>query len=149
MTPNLSSAQALARQRAGHAAENAEDYVELISELQREIGAAHKKDIAERLGVSHVTVHKTIKRLCNLGLVHAESYRAVCLTAAGAAMAREAHERHELVLRFLAHVGVPREAAEIDAEGIEHHVGPQTLDCMLRFCHAMEAEGVFSKPGVR
>lgn len=123
-----------ARQRIDHAQENAEDYVELIDDLQREIGAAHKTDIAARLGVSHVTVHKTIKRLKSLGLVNAESYRAVSLTAKGLHLAEQSRARHQVVLRFLEQLGVPREVAEEDAEGIEHHVSPQTLDAMERFC---------------
>jgi len=125
--------------------ENAEDYVELIADLQVEVGAAHKSDIARRLGVSHVTVHKTINRLRTLGLVHAESYRAVALTEAGARLARESRERHDLVLRFLDHLGVSRAAAVEDAEGIEHHVGPETLDRMRAFCRAMEGPGSYGR----
>jgi DtxR family manganese transport transcriptional regulator len=122
-----------ARQRRDHASENAEDYVELISHLTREIGAAHKSDIAERLGVSHVTVHKTINRLKSLGLVTAERYRAVALTDKGQRLADEARERHETVLSFLRDVlKVPKAAAEMDAEGIEHHVGAETLSAMRR-----------------
>ena len=138
-------ARSPARQRADHALENAEDYVELIGDLQREIGAAHKSDIAARLGVSHVTVHKTINRLKALGLVNAESYRAVSLTQKGAGMAEESRRRHRLVLRFLKALGVPRQAAEEDAEGIEHHVGPETLKAMTRFCQAMEKDGTYTR----
>jgi DtxR family manganese transport transcriptional regulator len=122
-----------ARQRRDHASENAEDYVELISNLTSQIGAAHKSDIAERLGVSHVTVHKTINRLKSLGLVTAERYRAVALTEKGQRLASEARERHETVFGFLRALGVPQKAAEEDAEGIEHHVGPETLSAMRRF----------------
>lgn len=133
------------RQRADHAQENAEDYVELIDDLHSEMGAAHKSDIAERLGVSHVTVHKTIKRLKTLGLVNAESYRAVSLTDEGVRMAQRARSRHRLVLRFLGHLGVPAEEAEIDAEGLEHHVGPATLARMTEFCKTMEKEGRYER----
>lgn len=142
--PNASETPTASRQRRDHATENAEDYVELIAGLTREIGAAHKSDIAARLGVSHVTVHKTINRLRALGLVTAESYRAVALTEAGARLAAEAHRRHELVLRFLLALGVPDAAAREDAEGIEHHAGPETLRCMTRFCEAIEADGSFA-----
>ena len=135
-----------ARQRSDHAQENAEDYVELISDLLREVGAAHKSDMAERRGVSHVTVHKTIKRLKTLGLVNAESYRAVSLTEEGEALAEEVRARHELVLRFLRNLGVAAETAEIDAEGIEHHVSEETLSRMQAFCESMEKDGTFTRP---
>jgi len=129
------------RQRADHAAENAQDYVELIDDLQREIGAAHKSDIAARLGVSHVTVHKTVKRLKTLGLVVAEAHRAVSLTPKGKELADTVRERHRLVIRFLLHLGVPRAAAEDDSEGLEHHLSAETERAMVRFCAAMEKDG--------
>jgi len=31
------------------------------------------------------------------------------------------------VLRFLLALGIPSAAAELDAEGMEHHVSPETL----------------------
>lgn len=137
--------QATQRQRSDHAAENAEDYVELIDDLQQEVGAAHKSDIAARLGVSHVTVHKTIKRLKSLGLVNAEAHRAVSLTDEGKKLADEARDRHQLLLRFLSHLGVPNEAAEYDAEGLEHHIGPDTEKAMKKFCETMEKSGQYSR----
>jgi DtxR family manganese transport transcriptional regulator len=41
--------------------------------------------------------------------------------------------RHRIVVDLLVAVGVPREEAESDAEGIEHHVSPATLDAFARF----------------
>jgi DtxR family manganese transport transcriptional regulator len=38
--------------------------------------------------------------------------------------------RHETVLKFLLSLGVSPETAEIDAEGIEHHVSAETLQAM-------------------
>ena len=42
-------------------------------------------------------------------------------------MAKRARERHRLVVDLLIAVGAPREAAEADAEGIEHYVSAATL----------------------
>ena len=100
MAKKKAAATSTRKQRHDHAMENAEDYVELIDDLQQEIGAAHKSDIATRLGVSHVTVHKTINRLKSLGLVNAEAHRAVSITESGKKLADDARERHVLVLRF-------------------------------------------------
>lgn len=147
MTKAEENARRAMRQRQDHAMENAEDYVELIQDLQQEIGAAHKSDIATRLGVSHVTVHKTINRLKSIGLVNAESYRAVSLTEEGKKLAEESRRRHQLVLHFLQHLGVPQAAAEEDAEGIEHHVSKDTLKAMRRFIKAMEKDGAFTQSG--
>ena len=62
-----------------------------------------------------------------------EPYRSIFLTESGTALARQAHERHALVLQFLVAIGVPDEVADTDAEGIEHHVSSQTLEAMRRF----------------
>lgn len=62
-----------------------------------------------------------------------EPYRSIFLTEEGKSLAEHARERHDLVLRFLLALGVPQEVADVDAEGIEHHVSAQTLDAMRRF----------------
>lgn len=116
-----------ARTRRDHAQELAQDYVELIADLIEQRGEARVVDVARRLGVTHVTVNRTIHRLQRDGLVAAEPYRAIFLTATGQRLARESRERHDLVVRFLVALGVPPEVAEADAEGIEHHVSRQTL----------------------
>ena len=36
-------------------------------------------------------------------------------------------------VRFLTSLGVSEEAANADAEGIEHHVGPETLAAFERY----------------
>jgi predicted ArsR family transcriptional regulator len=54
---------AVRRTRDEHAQETAQDYVELIAELIVEAGEARAIDLARRLGVTHVTVGRTIQRL--------------------------------------------------------------------------------------
>ena len=44
-----------------------DDYVELISDLIREVGEARQVDMAARLGVSQPTVAKMLKRLASVG----------------------------------------------------------------------------------
>jgi DtxR family manganese transport transcriptional regulator len=121
------------RTREDHSRERAEDYVELIDGLIREKGEARAVDMAERLGISHVSVSRTLQRLKREGYVTMEPYRSVFLTEQGTTLARQARERHSLVLRFLLALGVPDEIADTDAEGIEHHVSEQTLAAMRRF----------------
>ena len=54
-------------------------------------------------------------------------YRSIFLTAAGQALADKARDRHRIVRDFLLTIGLPETIAEEDAEGIEHHVSPETL----------------------
>lgn len=104
-----------------------EDYVELISDLLSEGQEARQVDIAGRLGVSQPTVAKMLARLSTEGLVTQKPYRGVFLTDAGQAMANKARHRHGIVEAFLLALGVSEENARIDAEGIEHYVGAETL----------------------
>lgn len=121
------------RTRLDHSRETAEDYVELIDHLIAETGEARAVDLAHRLGISQVTVSKTIQRLQREGFVTSQPYRSIFLTAQGKELAKAARERHHLVLSFLRRLGVPEEVAETDAEGIEHHVSDETLDSMRRY----------------
>ncbi len=112
--------------------ETAQDYVEAIAELIALSGEARAVDLARRLGVTHVTVVRRVARLKEEGYVTAEPYRAIFLTEAGRQLAAECRQRHDTVLAFLLAVGVPADAAERDAEGIEHHVSPETLAAFLK-----------------
>ncbi len=126
-------ARRFGKARMARASALLEDYAELIADLLAEAGEARPTDIARRLGVSHVTVVKAITRLKREGLATARPYRGVFLTPAGEDLARSARARHRVVVDLLLAVGVPLDAAENDAEGIEHHVSPQTLEAFARF----------------
>lgn len=115
------------RTRSDHSVETAEDYVEAIAEISRAKPECRISDLAKYFGVSHVTVHRIILRLQGEGLVDTLPYRPVVLTRRGADMATRSQQRHEIVYQFLLAIGVSPEVAIRDAEGIEHHVSPQTL----------------------
>ncbi len=118
--------------RAAHAQERAEDYVEAIADLIHARGEARATDLARALGVTHVTVIRTIQRLKRSGLVRTEPYRSIFLTPDGRRVAGKAKARHEAVVAFLEAIGVPPAVAQADAEGIEHHVSPRTLRALAR-----------------
>lgn len=126
------ASQRFRRTREDHKTENAEDYVEMVQALIAETGEARVGKLAERLGVSQVTVSKTVRRLAKEGFVLAKPYSAIVLTPMGSAVAESARQRHEIVVKFLLSIGVPSATAETDAEGIEHHVSPVTLEAMKR-----------------
>ncbi|MBY8977014.1 manganese-binding transcriptional regulator MntR [Rhodobacteraceae bacterium NNCM2] len=119
--------------RAAHQQEVAEDYVELIADLIDVTGEARSVDVAERMGVTNATVNTTLNRLIREGLVLKERYRSIFLTDEGRAVAEMARDRHGVVRDFLLKLGVDRETAEIDAEGIEHHISAKTLSALRRF----------------
>lgn len=131
--PVTTPAQRFRSTRAAHRDETAEDYAEAIDQLGQ---SARVVELARLMGVSHVTVSRTIARLTRSGLVAAstEHKRPLVLTAKGQRLADRIRQRHADVFAFLIWLGVPRAQAEIDAEGIEHHVSQATIRAMR---HAM------------
>ena len=121
------------RVREAHQTETAEDYVELINDLIEANREARVTDLAKRFGVSHATVNKVIARLTKEGLVDAQPYRSIFLTDKGKALAEACKARHIIVVEFLKTLGISEKTAEMDAEGVEHHVSQETLDAFKEF----------------
>lgn len=115
------------RTRRDHSLETAEDYVEAIADCISSKGECRIVDLAEIFHVTHVTVTKIISRLKREGLVTNEPYRPLQLLPPGVRMAEEARRRHRIVLGFLLALGIRQHVAEVDTEGIEHHVSDETL----------------------
>ena len=130
--PAAQQAEIFRRSRRDRAVEIAQDYVEAIADLSALLGEARVVDLAHRLGVTHVTVNRTLARLQSAGYVNTKPYRAIFLTEAGRKLAAECKQRHETVVAFLLSLGISARVAEMDAEGIEHHVSPETLTAFER-----------------
>lgn len=110
-----------------------EDYAEMIGDLMEEMGEARITDIAKRMGVTHPTATKAVARLKREGLAVSRPYRGVFLTDEGLALADRVRARHRTVVEVLVALGVPPETAELDAEGMEHHVSDITLSAFEAF----------------
>ena len=134
--PPNDQADRFARAREVQAVALLEDYVEMIGDLIAELGEARVADIAQRMGVAQPTATKAVARLKREGLATSRPYRGVFLTADGAVLADKVRARHRTVVQLLTAVGVPEETAELDAEGIEHHVSRETLKAFEAFLAA-------------
>jgi DtxR family manganese transport transcriptional regulator len=134
----LTQARRFGKARSARSTAVLEDYVELIADLLATTGEARPTDIARRLGVSHPTAINTIARLKREALATARPYRGVFLTQKGEALAKRVRSRHRLVVDVLIALGVPAEAAEADAEGLEHHVSEATLKAFARFLQSRD-----------
>lgn len=119
--------------RVARSAALIEDYVELIADLASAQGEARSTDVAKRLGVTHPTAIKAIARLKRDGLATSRPYRGIFLTEAGLNLANRVRARHRLVVELLLSVGVPLDAAEADAEGMEHYASEATLKAFATF----------------
>ncbi len=110
-----------------------EDYLEVIYELIKKKGYATQTDISESLNVSLPSVSKMLQRLDESRYLKYEKYRGINLTEVGIEVAENIHEKHGTLSEFFKMIGVDEDIANIDAEGIEHHLHPQTLKKLREF----------------
>ena len=117
--------------REAHQTELAEDYVELIADLISAEGARGRPRQAPRGDARDRQQSGAASDARRPGREPPVSRH--FLTPEGRALADRVRARHSLVRDFLIALGVDRETAESDAEGIEHHVSPKTLAAFRRF----------------
>ncbi|MBN9377170.1 MAG: hypothetical protein BGO14_04685 [Chlamydiales bacterium 38-26] len=110
--------------------EVAEDYTELIADLIEAKGRARVCDIAREMGISHVSVIKTIHKLIRDGYLKKDEQQTILLTDQGRKMAAFSKKKHHILFEFLKNIGVEEEIAAADVEGIEHHISLKTLEAL-------------------
>ncbi|BAP58310.1 manganese-binding transcriptional regulator MntR [Candidatus Tachikawaea gelatinosa] len=125
--------EAFQQTREAHRHELIDDYVELINYLKKTLDIIRQIDIAIYLGVAQPTVAKMLRRLFEAGLIKKMSYRGIFLTDKGKKLAIKNHKRHVIVKKFLLSLGIDLKTAQLDAEGIEHHVSDNTLLAFQKF----------------
>lgn len=127
------SAKRHQRVRLQHSDELAQDYVEAIHELRGAGLGPRVTDLQAVFGVSHVTVIRALDRLEARGLVERRASEGIVLSREGEALAIASARRHALVVAFLVKIGVSEAQAEVDAEGLEHHLSDESLAALKRF----------------
>jgi DtxR family transcriptional regulator, manganese transport regulator len=115
-----------------------EDYLEVIYELVQEKGYATTVDISSYLNVSSPSVTKMMQKLDETGYLKYEKYRGIKLTNEGVRIARNIRNRHGLLAEFFMIIGVDEEIANNDAEGIEHHLHPETMKKLEEFINELK-----------
>jgi Mn-dependent DtxR family transcriptional regulator len=110
-----------------------EDYLEVIYELIQQKGYATTIDISSYLNVSSPSVTKMLQKLDESRYLDYEKYRGIRLTLEGSIIAKNIRQRHSLLVEFLKMIGVNEGTANKDAEGIEHHLHPETLEKLEEF----------------
>ena len=115
-----------------------EDYLEVIYELILEKGYATTVDISSYLNVSSPSVTKMMQKLDETGYLKYEKYRGIKLTNEGIRIARNIRNRHGLLAEFFMIIGVDEETANNDAEGIEHHLHPETMKKLEEFINELK-----------
>lgn len=116
-----------------------EDYLEAISNLNKEKGYVSAADISDRLGVKPSTVSSMVVNLARKGYLEHERYRGMRLTPEGDRVAKSVIKRHRVISELISMLGVDDETAYLDTEGIEHHVHPSTLRRFERLAEYLRA----------
>jgi DtxR family transcriptional regulator, manganese transport regulator len=115
-----------------------EDYLEVIYELVEQKGYATTVDISTYLNVSSPSVTKMTQKLDETGYLKYEKYRGIRLTDEGIRIAQNIRNRHGLLAEFFKMIGVDEESANSDAEGIEHHLHPETIKRLEDFMNILK-----------
>ena len=118
---------------------SAEDYLEMILRLTEEKGYARSVDIAMGLGVSKPSVSVAMKQLREGGYILMDKDNYITLTDAGMEIAQRIYERHKVLTRMLAMIGVDEKIAEADACKVEHDISVQTFNALKDQLEKMEA----------
>ena len=118
---------------------SAEDYLEMILRLNEERGYARSVDIATGLSVSKPSVSVAMKQLREGGYILMDKDNYITLTDAGMEIAQRIYERHKVLTRMLAMIGVDEKIAEADACKVEHDISVATFEAIVDRLEVMEA----------
>ena len=110
-----------------------EDYMEIISELVELKGYATTLDISRYMNVSPPSVTKMLQKLDEKGYLEYEKYHGINLTEKGKQTANTIRQKHGILLDFFEILGVGKDIANQDIEGIEHHLNPKTIKQLRKF----------------
>lgn len=114
----------------------AEDYLEALLLLERELGEAHGAELARRMGVSKASVSVAMKQLRQNGYITVDKGHRLCLTDAGRAVAVRIYERHCFFTELLLRAGGSFATAQRDACRMEHTISEESFSRLKEFMDA-------------
>ena len=110
-----------------------EDYLEIISELVGLKGYATTLDISRHMNVSPPSVTKMLQKLDKDGYLEYEKYHGINLTSKGNQVAEVIRQKHSTLLEIFEILGIKKDIANQDAEGMEHYLNPKTIKRLRKF----------------
>ena len=116
--------------------QSAEDYLEKILMIRERKGEVHSIDIANELGFSKPSVSVAMKNLRQAGYISMDGNGAITLEPPGYEIASRIYQRHKLLTRILAALGVDEETAAQDACKIAHDLSPETFEQLRAYAEA-------------
>lgn len=118
-----------------HLQESAEMYLETIYLLTKERSNVRSIDVAEHMGYSKPSVSRAVGLLKQGGYLTVDCDGFLSLTDEGNNVAQKIFERHTVLSRFFASLGVSSEVAAEDACKIEHIISDETFHAIKNHLH--------------
>ena len=113
--------------------ESGEMYLEAILVLSQKNGFVRSIDVSEYLGYSKPSVSRAVGILKNGSYIAVDKDGYLTLTETGTVIAEKIFERHTVLSRFLALIGVSDEVASKDACKIEHDLSEETFAAIKKY----------------
>lgn len=113
-----------------HTNESAENYLETILILSKQLPVVRSVDIAAELNFKKPSISVAMKKLKNSGYILVSPKGYITLTKTGKEIADRIYERHTLLTSWLTRLGVDADTAAKDACRIEHVISPQSFEAL-------------------
>ncbi len=122
--------------------ESAENYLETIYRLQKQLPQVRSIDIANELDYSKPSVSIAMKNLRKNGCIQMDNGGIITLTETGRKIAENIYERHDIFMRLLIELGVSEKNAAEDACRIEHVVSNESFEAIKKhlLCHLCKSK---------
>lgn len=120
--------------------ESAENYLETILILSRQLPVVRSVDIANELGFKKSSVSVAMKHLREKEHIAVDKSGFITLTPAGREIAEMIYERHEFLSGWLMKLGVDKHTALEDACKMEHVISRESFDAIKKYVNGTEAQ---------
>lgn len=118
--------------------ESAENYLETIILLEKNLEKIRSIDIAHATGFSKPSISVAMKKLQQEKLIEVSMHGEIILTDLGRKHANDILERHKTLMKMFTMFGVEKAIAEEDACKVEHILHKETFAKIKEFMHNYE-----------
>ncbi len=112
--------------------ESGEMYLETILRLKEKKQTVRAIDVAEEMGLSRPSVSRAMGKLREDECIRVEADGNLVFLPRGEEIARKIYERHQVLSRLFAALGVHEETATADACRIEHVISDETFRALKK-----------------
>lgn len=121
--------------------ESAENYLETILMLSKQLPVVRSVDIANELGFKKSSVSVAMKNLREKNHITVTDAGFIYLTDSGKEIAEMIYERHRLLTSWLVRLGVDEAIASEDACKMEHVISPESFAAIKKHAAEYTKEG--------